>query len=330
MVRICLAGFGNMGRTHFERYQRLTGEGEPVALVALYDLDRARFSQVQGEDVRFYDDFDEMLDREKPDAVDITLPDHLHARYAIQAMNRGVDVLCEKPMALSPEQVSAMLETAKRTGRRLMIAHCCRFMDAYALLRQYVMEGRLGRPQMAGFYRMSGPPTWSRDGWLLNAQASGGCLLDMHIHDVDILQWVFGMPSALCALGINAISGAGIDGLSTQYKYPGFIANIQANWSVFGKDVSFLSGYHVEFERGSILSRNGTTTVYQVDCDPIVRHDDEVHDGYYREILEFVRCIQQERPVGNAQASSVAKSMELVFLERDSILEDGAWMRVQV
>ena len=86
MIRMCLVGCGNMGSHHFRRYMTLAQEQEPVRLVGVCDLERRRFDAALADapdglrDIRFYDDFAEMMAKEAPDAVDICLPDSLQGR----------------------------------------------------------------------------------------------------------------------------------------------------------------------------------------------------------------------------------------------------------
>lgn len=334
MIRICLAGFGNMGNVHFERYLKLMKNGEPVKLVAVYDVARTRFDRTMEacsdmkDEIRFYDDFEGMIQAERPDAVDIVLPDHLHCEYTCRAFAAGVHVLCEKPMALSNDETEKMLAAAQGAGKKLMIAHCCRFDAPYRKLKKIVENTELGSPRIASFYRMSGLPGWSEKNWLLNQTTSGGCILDMHIHDVDMLQWVFGKPDAVSALGVNTIPGSGIDSLSAQYRYSDFAACIQSSWSVQGKEVPFMFGYHVEFENGSIFCRDGAVTVYRDGQPPEVNAEENQEDGYYEEIRYFADCLESGREMDECCASESAAAVHLALLERESVQEGGKWLPV--
>ena len=333
MIRVCLAGIGSMGNVHFKRYVKLMEEKEPVRLTAVYDINRTRFDRTMAghpdlaESIQFYDNFEEMLSAEKPDAVDIVLPDHLHCDYTVNALHSGVNVLCEKPMALNSEEIQAMLNAARQTGKALMIAHCCRFMGSYRRLKSIVETNAFGRPLLAGFHRLSGLPVWSEQNWFLNQKTSGGCIMDMHIHDVDMLLWLFGRPEAVSALGFSAVPGSGIDGLTAQYKYPGFAVNIQSNWAVAGKDVPFRSGFHVDFERGSVYCNDGVIAIYEEGKPPVIEKDDTDKDSYYEEIRSFIHSLESHSPC-ECRAEESAEAVELVLLERKSIDGGGVWLEV--
>lgn len=207
-----------------------------------------------------------------------------------------------------------------------MIAHCCRFAEPYIRLKKLVESGALGRPRMASFYRMSAMPKWLRDNWLLKQDTSGGCLLDMHIHDIDIVQWVFGIPEALCAMGLNMIPGSGIDALTAQYRYADFIATAQSNWCVQGDNVPFMYGYQVAFEKGSIICRDGALTCYREGLPPEEDAEAAASDGYYGEILYFIRSLEQHKSIREANGPDSASTVHIAQRELDSIREGGAWV----
>ena len=249
MLRVGLVGIGFMGRGHLDQYIRLMKEGAPVKLVAVCDIDGNKFNNVfikgNMENVgcgtydfspyHCYTDFDEMIANEELDYVDMPLPTYLHSYYAIKAMKAGLNVLCEKPMARTPEQCQMMIDTAKATGKTLMIAQCLRFWPAYETLKHYVDSGELGKPVFARLYRGGSTPAWSYQDWLKDEVRSGGCLLDQHVHDVDTIQWLFGVPEAVSTLGCEALPGAGFDAVSTNYRFPeGFVCTAQDDWSQNG------------------------------------------------------------------------------------------------
>ena len=336
MIRICLLGVGNMGGVHFQRYIQLMQEGKPVKLVAIFDLDIQHMQDVLAktqdfaEQIHWYDDFDRMMECEVPDAVDIALPDNLHCEYTIRAMQAGAHVICEKPMAMNNVEAAQMLEASQTFGRQLMIAHCCRFMQPYVQLKKLVDSGDMGQAKMASFYRMSSTPTWSYDNWLLNRETSAGCLLDMHIHDIDMLQWLFGKPQALCATGHNLIPGSGVDELIVQYKYPNLIACAQSSWCIRGDNVPFMYGYQVAFEKGSIFCQDGVMTIYREGRPPeVILNDSGVTDGYYREIEYFVQRLHDHQPIIEAAGSNSAIAVHLAQLENESIQKGGIWIAVQ-
>ena len=156
-VNVGILGVGFMGTNHFAQYQAIKG----VRVAAICDVDpkkrRGDWSSVAGniggpaaqtnlKGINVYADARAMLKDKAIHVVDITLPTYLHARWAIAAMKAGKHVICEKPMAINSREAARMVATARRTGRRLYIAHCIRFWPLYAIcmnrLRTIEASGR--------------------------------------------------------------------------------------------------------------------------------------------------------------------------------------------
>ena len=144
-----------------------------------------------------YTDFAEMAADPDIDAVVNALPNYLHAPVTIQMLKAGKHVLCEKPMALSVKECEDMIDTAKKTGYILMIAHMWRFDREIIWLRNVIMSGKLGKIFKAKshevlIYNIFGedPSTTS---WFVNKSlAGGGAMTDMGIHSFDTLRFVLG------------------------------------------------------------------------------------------------------------------------------------------
>ena len=343
MLKVGLVGIGFMGHGHLDQYLRLMKEGAPVKLVALCDVDPKKFTndEVQGGNMgdlgkgqydfsqfNLYSSMDEMLEKEELDDVDIALPTYLHCRYAIKAMRAGKHVLCEKPMAINPEQCRRMIDTAKETGRRLMIAQCLRFWPAYEVLKEYVDKGTFGRPTCSFFCRAGSTPIWSYEDWLRDENLSGGCLLDQHVHDVDMINWVFGVPEAVSTLGVNVHPGAGFDALSTNYRYPcGMVVNAQDDWSMNG-DVPFTMMYRANFEKGALIFEDGKVTAYPVGAPSFVVETDP-DDGYYHEIKSFINALISGEELATATVESTRNTICIATAERESARRHGEWVAVE-
>ncbi|MBD0842165.1 Gfo/Idh/MocA family protein [Streptomyces sp. TRM68416] len=122
--------------------------------------------------------------------ADICTPTTTHRGIALAAFAAGVDVLCEKPLALTPADALEMAEAAHKAGRLLYPGHVVRFFPAYARLRSTIESGALGRPAVARFTRTGRYPTWSP--WFADSALSGGIVTDQMLHDMDIARWLFG------------------------------------------------------------------------------------------------------------------------------------------
>lgn len=344
MFKVGLVGIGAMGRGHLEQYLRLMSEGAPVELVALCDVDPKRFEALAGKgdlniegvgkqkvdpaSFRRYGSMDEMIANEELDYVDLVIPTYLHAEYAIRAMRAGLNVLCEKPMALSPAECQAMIDAQKETGKQLMIAQCLRFWPSYEYLKQTVDSGTLGKVTCAYFARHGGTPMWSFENWLQDEKRSGGCILDQHVHDVDTIYWLFGFPESVSTLGVNVIPGAGYDAVSTNYRFSDSrVINAQDDWSMNGKDMSFQSLFRVNFEKGAVVCEKGKLTVYP-NGEPSYVPELSADSGYYREIRYFLDRLADGKPIETAPPTSTRNTIRLALAERLSAQRKGEWVGI--
>ena len=144
---------------------------------------------------RWYEDCEEMLDREKPDAVTIATPSGAHLEPAKACAERGVHVLCEKPLEITTRRVDEMIEAAKRGGIVLGGIFQSRLDPALNVIRAAVAEGRFGRLSIGAVYT----PWWRDDAYYApdrwqgtQALDGGGALMNQSIHGVDALQWLIG------------------------------------------------------------------------------------------------------------------------------------------
>lgn len=336
MLKIGLVGFGFMGRMHFDNYVRLMNEGQQIELVAICDLiidelkdSKAGGNMSTGQEVydlsayRLYDNIEKMVAAEELDMIDLAVPTYIHAEMACSLLERGYHVFCEKPMARYSADARKMAETARKHDRKLMIGQCLRFWPGYEYLKATIEEERFGKVTAGYFYRGSEAPK----NWFLDQSLSGGALLDMHIHDSDMIQWLFGTPEKVSTIGRNVIPGSGYDIASTHYAYlDGKVINSQVDWTLEG-DHGFYMGYRVNFERGNIVFDGGTVTVNPND-QPGFKAELPAEDGYYRELKHFIGAIENNAEIVICAPESAADSVALVEGEEQSAKAGGAWVNL--
>ena len=140
-LRIGVIGCGRMGAFHIRNYPQL----DCAQLVAVADPDEsARQRAVAGMSVAEYGDWREMIERELLDAISVACNSEAHAEVALGALDAGLHVLVEKPIATNVPDALRMRSAAMEAGRKLMVGHIERFNPAVAKLRELVAEGRLG------------------------------------------------------------------------------------------------------------------------------------------------------------------------------------------
>ncbi|HNT55081.1 MAG TPA: Gfo/Idh/MocA family oxidoreductase [Anaerolineaceae bacterium] len=220
MTRVAAIGVGSMGRNHARIYNELPD----AELVAVADDNLATARQIGTQfGVAAYADFRQLLDQERPEAVSIAVPTALHYDVALAALEAGVHVLIEKPIAATLEQGLALIDTARRCGRILTVGHVVRFNPAIQALKQKLVAGDLGRIFQI-FCRRAGPfPARIRD---------VGVVVDLAPHDVDIMRFLAGAdPMRLYAETEQRIHTEHEDLLFALLRFPeGIVGALEINW----------------------------------------------------------------------------------------------------
>ena len=325
-MRIGIIGFGFMGRMHFGCWSQLPETEVAAVCDANPDL-VSTFNETVGNipgvpdtlsasNIAIYSSVDRMLESEQLDAVSITLPTYLHADFSCDLLRRGLHVLCEKPMALNMRECDQMIAAAAQTGRKLMIAQCIRFWPAYAHTRDLIQSGQYGKVYSARFQRFSSRPSWSRDNWLMDKTQSGGMPLDLHIHDADYVQSLFGMPIAVSSRALHEP----VDHIETQYRYDSdLIVSAEASW-LASTSFGFRMNFEVLMEQASIIydsSRDPAYLVYPNDGEPFMPPLSP-KDGYYHEIDYFSRWIQGAIEKERITLQDAKNSVRLIEAEMQS------------
>jgi len=203
IARVGLLGAGFVGTIHAQAYAAIP----EARLVAVADAKQEAADKLAGScGARAYYDAQQLLDEEDLDVIDVCLPTFLHERFVVSAAERGRHVLCEKPIALTLEQVDHMLTAVRQAGVFAMVAQVIRFWPQYVVIRDTLESGQLGAPLIATAARLAEPPDWG--GWFRDPSLSGGALLDLHIHDLDYIYSLFGKPQSVYAAGVASPTGA--------------------------------------------------------------------------------------------------------------------------
>lgn len=323
-----------MGRMHLENYQKhpevkLTAVSDTIAKKLKGDLPGGGNIPTEKDifdfsGIRTYEKADELIADKDVDVVDICLPTYLHAEFTIKALKNGKHVLCEKPMAGSLEECDSMIDAAEKARRKLMIGQCLRFWPEYDVLKDYVENGKMGKLVGLSCFRGGVTPIWSAGNWLLQKDKSGGVLLDQHIHDIDTINFLLGLPESVSSQGRNVIEGSGIDIISTNYYYPdGPVVNALDNWVLngeFGFNMTYLAG----FEKGNIVFDFQRSPTIKINPDEGKGFTPELPsgDGYSREMDYLIRCIIEDKPIERVPPRSARDSVRIALAEMKSVEEN--------
>jgi 1,5-anhydro-D-fructose reductase (1,5-anhydro-D-mannitol-forming) len=330
MKRVAVVGFGFMGRMHYANWKKMKG----AKVVALCDRDLSQFSapiakaNLSGADTstdfgsaKIYDDFDKMLAEVKPDVVDITLPTPLHPTLTAKALKMGIHVICEKPMALDAASCKIMLKAKNEApkGTQLMIAHCLRFWPAYVYLKKLVDSKKYGKVLAASFRRYSPPPGWGKGkSWFLDESKSGGVALDLHIHDTDMVHYLFGLPKSVTSTATRGKEGY-MQHISTIYDVGGPVVTSDGSWAI-NPTMGFEASYHVTFEKAVAIldfKRAKALCVYPAKGEAF-EPKLPAGDGYEYELKWFLNSISGKKVPSVITPEQSFNSVRIVDAEKKS------------
>ncbi len=296
MLKIGLAGVGGISGAHIPVWEEM----KDAELVAICDIRTERMEKYP--DKRHYIDFDEMLNNEEIDILDICLPTYLHADFAIKAMERGINVICEKPISLKEEDVERVYSAAKKNNVKFMVAHVLRFWPEYEVLKEIYDSNKYGKLLSGTMIRLGGYPKWSWDGWMMDEKRSGLVPFDLHIHDLDFMVYTFGMPKVAHQYRSKLPKQ---DFLSVTYDFGEFSVNSEASW--YSTCYPFTAEFRFQFEDAVVSSENGKMMIYLKDDEKIDLSQQAEGDtgsinlpksnAYANEIIYFADCVKNNLPV---------------------------------
>lgn len=195
LIRIGVVGLG-MGRLHLQCFAKVPG----CVAQAICEQNPELLQKIGDEfDIpQRFDSYEEFLAAAEIDAVALVVPNFLHKEMALAALDRGLHVLCEKPMAMNTAEALEMREKVRVTGQKFMIHFNQRFRPEHQYFKQLIRKGDLGDIYYAttGWRRMRGIPRFG--GWFGQKKMSGGGpLIDLGVHMLDLTRWLIGNPKVV-------------------------------------------------------------------------------------------------------------------------------------
>lgn len=314
-LRVAEVGIGGISGAHVPAWSRM----EDVELVAICDIRPEMMDRFDGvTKARKYTDFDEMLEKETFDILDITLPTYLHADFAVKALNRGIHVVTEKPVSLKKEDVARVYGAAEANGKNFMVAHVLRFWPEYMYLKDCMDTGRFGKLVSGTMTRIGSIPRSSWDGWMQDPARSGMVPFDLHIHDLDFLVYTMGKPE------VEHIFH-GMDYMHTIYNFDSVRIACESAW--FHAPVQFRATFRMQFEK-AVLDFDGSTlkickddwTVADMKAGSGVEEGNYIpqSDGYYNELRYFADCVKEGKKPEIMKACELEAVLDVIKLIQDA------------
>ena len=240
--RVAFIGCGGISHTHMGALATFPD----VEVVAGVDVDPERL-RAWGEKhgvTQLYADWPTMLREVRPDGVSVCTPNGIHAQPAIDALDAGAHVIVEKPMALDPSQCQAMIDAAKRAGKKLVVGFQYRYHPTTEFITRARDAGSFGNVMFVKCLalRRRGIPNWGVFGQ--KALQGGGPMIDIGVHVIEMAHYAMGSPRPVAATG-NVWTYLG--------DKPSTVVSQWPNWDYKTYTVEDLAVGHIRFENGAVL-----------------------------------------------------------------------------
>lgn len=216
MFKLGMIGTGIISGAYFQALK----ECLDFKLVAIAEINEDKARNISEENgIPYYLNYKEMCDKEEIDAVVINLPHFLHCEVSVYCLEKGIHVLCEKPMANTVEECERMISASEVGGAKLAIGHIMRFFPGMRVVKEYVESGKLGKLTMVNEVRNEPYFLPNRPKWFFSKKhAGGGIVMNFGAHALDKLAYVLGGSfeniSAVCG---NFCSNDDIEGHAQIY-----------------------------------------------------------------------------------------------------------------
>ncbi len=301
-IRAAVIGVGYLGRFHAQKYASLDG----VDLIGVVDTDEGRAAEIAAEcATKAFTDFDAIA--EKVDAVSVAVPTSLHAQVAIPLLERGINVLLEKPMAGTIAESEQIIAAAEKSGAVLQIGHLERFNPALVKLAPSITQ-----PMFIEAHRIS--PFKERG-------ADVDVILDIMIHDIDIILSLVKSPiSSIEAVGVPVLTDA-VDISNARLRFEsGCIANITA--SRISADVMRKIRIFQPDSYISIDCAKNAVDLFTLDEEKTIGHQHynmSDSDALYAEVADFVDTVRNgTTPVVDGRAGLDA--VKVAYMIKDGMI----------
>ena len=345
-IRLGIIGIGNMGTAHINNI--LSGKCPEIEVAAVADIDPARLKWAEEnlpKSVGIFDDAEAMLDSGLIDSALIAVPHYDHPRYAIACMRRGIHVMVEKPAGVYTKQVREMNEFAKKSDVVFGMMFNQRTDHIYRKMHQLVHSGELGqirrtswiitswyRPQVyydSGAWRA----TWAGEG--------GGVLLNQCPHNLDLWQWICGMPVKVYA-HMHFGKWHDIEVEDDVTAYVEYANGATGTFITSTGDTPGTNRFEILLDKGKLVSENGKLYMWKLEqSEPEFRRTcDRIFAQPKAEFFEVETDGKSEQHVGvlNAFAGAVLRGTPLIANGEEGIngllisnaMHLSAWLKKEI
>lgn len=324
-VRMGVIGVGNMGSGHTDSL--FNGKVENMELKAVCDINPARLEWVKekfGDGIALFDKAEDLMDSGLVDAVIIATPHYFHPPLAVAAFQRGLHVMCEKPAGVYTKQVREMNAAAKASGKKFGMMFNQRTNPCFGKMRAMVQGGELGPIRrtnwlITDWYRSQA--YYNSGGWRATwAGEGGGVLLNQCPHNLDLWQWIAGMPNRVRAF-VHEGKWHNIEVEDDVTAYVEYANGATGVFITSTADSPGTNRFEVDMDGGSLVYEGGKLRLNKL----------EMYESEFTKIntvpFKYIPCERSEVDVAgygdNAQHNGVLRAFASEILGTGKMIAEG-------
>jgi predicted dehydrogenase len=293
-LNVAVVGCGGMGDVHLARWSEVSG----ARIAAVCDLDTAAATRAAAQfGAEAHTDWRALVQSAGLDIIDICTPPNLHRDIAIAALDRGLHVLCEKPLARTSAEAREMVGKAEENGRMLMTAFCHRFHPPVLFAKDLIENDDLGRIVMFRS-RFSGSFPGIEGQWFSDPEISGGgALLDTGVHSIDLFRYLVGEVTSASGKSATVNPKLHVEdcAVATLQSEGGALGVVETSWSTpGGRNVLELYGTAgaciIDYESNQVRYKTADMAVWDT-------REIAGPDRFQCEILHFADAVRGLQPL---------------------------------
>lgn len=299
MTKVGVIGYGTMGQLHSSILKKLPG----AELAAVADLDEGRRAKAQQDlGVKVYVDGSELIKDAEVELVVIATPTDEHAKLLEQAVLADKHVFCEKPLVRTAAECDRVSRLAQKTTKKIGVGHVVRFSPEYVAAKQSLDAGRIGRPAVVRTFRGGSAFPIGWQDWYADYNRSGGVILDLTIHDIDYLRWLFGDVVRVYAKTTRGKTDERMEHALIVLRFEnGVIAHVEGSWTNYPGQ--FYTSLEISGTKGMITfdSRKTAPIFYakavqdEKQVNVTLPESPSLVSPYELELADMISAIQEDR-----------------------------------
>ncbi len=323
-MKIAIIGLGVVGNIHAQILNTLGTPPSALCDIVASKAEAAR--EKYAPNAKVYTDWRVMLEEFAPDAVHICTPHYLHAEMTITALNKDINVLCEKPLCIHVDEIGQILEAEQRSKGKLGVSHQNRYNNISLFLKNYLADKEIvGAHGSVAWKR--GKSYYDSAEWRgTAAMEGGGVLINQALHTFDMMMWLCGEPDRISAIKGNLTLQGEIEVEDTVAIH--CFGNVDYSFfATVGSAFDFPTQMNFKLAGGEnviVLPKTVIVNGEVIESDEIDRYFGKAcyGDSHIRLIEDFYRCIGtgEPFPINGTEAAKVVRMILAAYESKGEVI----------